>query len=697
MKNIGFDLVLPGQEDVENAPLQPQKSGRSRKTPQPELPPQRSSRRTPNPEKLQPQLTSRRDPAAGIPKKRGRPAAKAVAREKELENSLGFEATKDAGEGISAQKRKLNKAGEDRETVGAPTASIAQDEDGGTMESAANAVSATGVKKRKKRKSIGQQSISRAKSAKTRTPVSPAHPYRKKAQLDLTPKLTSDETSDDERNKEPTVKAVPLDGEDQTGNLEEIAKPDLGIDNVEANPGLSQKEGVRKPRKRKRAPFGQQPKKRSKPNPTQRTRKAKAHESLDSADLAPEVAGSLDKNAAAVTDPTDAMIEGQNVVVESPEREAQQKPNREKRQLIGQQKPPKRFEDLGESLDIPAESTISRPEEHGHALDNAGQRTQLKPKGKKRKSIGQHKSHRKSENLTIPTIPAKVPFEGLQTIPKSAPESNHKNIAASSLLKARIQDQSNQAVNEARLDASASKEIEPEIVPSKRKRGRGRKVDAAQSRTPPPITDTLASRKSKAKYKSTAAAPKARKPPKDSIPITFYASPSPVSAAIDSEDDPLSTHQAFPSTKTINAVDVLAQVCSEIITRSSSTLETHAESELDKSRKAELKRRKKTVDTYGEELAARLLQLTRTLNINIALTTRSKAAAKEERALRKGIKKLKEEREEVGVRTEELMNEKKNCELEELLNGISGAVKRGWEMEKARAGGKQAADMDVEV
>lgn len=65
--------------------------------------------------------------------------------------------------------------------------------------------------------------------------------------------------------------------------------------------------------------------------------------------------------------------------------------------------------------------------------------------------------------------------------------------------------------------------------------------------------------------------------------------------------------------------------------------------------------------------------------------------------MKKELKALEKEREEVRVRKEEVLKERKKRELEELLSGIAGAVKRGWDMQKEGEEGDAVAGMVEEV
>lgn len=101
-----------------------------------------------------------------------------------------------------------------------------------------------------------------------------------------------------------------------------------------------------------------------------------------------------------------------------------------------------------------------------------------------------------------------------------------------------------------------------------------------------------------------------RKPPKNSMPITVYRMST--NDALDSENDrseSLINPSAFPTNNGVNAVDVLAQICRELVSKSTDSFGEAAKNERNKSKKATLERKRKTIETYGEELDNRLFQL----------------------------------------------------------------------------------------
>jgi len=172
-----------------NAPLKPQMSGRSRETPQPELIPQRSSRRTPAQEQLKRRPSTRKDPITTTAKKRGRPSKKDVLEEGDMNVVPKSYPTQSDGEGTVTKKRKIGgdlideaqdlpksrepSKGRPKATIN-PHDSLAQTDDSLITDAPAEIPQ----KKRKKRKSIGQNSTKKRPGlAPTRGRQDPIRPH----------------------------------------------------------------------------------------------------------------------------------------------------------------------------------------------------------------------------------------------------------------------------------------------------------------------------------------------------------------------------------------------------------------------------------------------------------------------------------------------------------------------------------------
>lgn len=156
--------------------------------------------------------------------------------------------------------------------------------------------------------------------------------------------------------------------------------------------------------------------------------------------------------------------------------------------------------------------------------------------------------------------------------------------------------------------------------PKSRPRGRPRKSDAPLD----VIEETQPIRASQAPTKKTNNKPRhsrassdtnesaSRKPlaHADSIPITVHRL-SHLRALVfeDDDQDILAGPAPFPKKSGVNAIDVLSQICREMIAKSVDTLQRGAQNEGHEGRKAEWKRKRKAVEMFGNELDGRLFQM----------------------------------------------------------------------------------------
>ncbi|KAL8918114.1 MAG: hypothetical protein Q9208_007556 [Pyrenodesmia sp. 3 TL-2023] len=192
--NLAFDLELPGITRVSKTPLKPQKSGRSKKTPQPETLPPRSTRKTPNSTRNVPALQAGRTPATA--RRRTTKAKTTAGTGSEVEAvapGQASEAVERSTGGASTKKRKALDEIPETEAASSP-------------------------KKRRKRKSIGQQTLKK----KPRAPLKP----NTTTEPSNTP-LPVEETEDvDTKNAETAAEEPDATGEDlaKPGRLTGVAK-----------------------------------------------------------------------------------------------------------------------------------------------------------------------------------------------------------------------------------------------------------------------------------------------------------------------------------------------------------------------------------------------------------------------------------------------------------------------------------------
>ena len=154
-----------------------------------------------------------------------------------------------------------------------------------------------------------------------------------------------------------------------------------------------------------------------------------------------------------------------------------------------------------------------------------------------------------------------------------------------------------------------------------RPRGRPRKSDAPSEvidETQPPYASqaptTNKPRHSRASSETSETAARKPRVHNESIPITVHRLTR-VRALMyeDDDQDVLAGPAPFPKKSGVNAIDVLSQICREMIAKSVDTLQRGAQNEGNGSRKAEWKKKRKAVEMFGDELDGRLFQMVRSI------------------------------------------------------------------------------------
>ncbi|KZF26215.1 hypothetical protein L228DRAFT_279450 [Xylona heveae TC161] len=177
----------------------------------------------------------------------------------------------------------------------------------------------------------------------------------------------------------------------------------------------------------------------------------------------------------------------------------------------------------------------------------------------------------------------------------------------------------------------------------------------------------------------------------DSVPITVHRLARP-RAADQHEVDSIETHIPPGKHGSVNAVDVLSQICKELVDRSLDRIQTGLENASEDAIRTDLKRRKKAVEAFGEELNARFLEMTEALDNNLGLTTRLKQANKEKIALREELLSIRRERERIALRMDSIRTKHEQQskiaqgreDLNAALHDIELAVERGQSAQSAQ-------------
>ncbi|KAI4136739.1 MAG: hypothetical protein L6R39_007637 [Caloplaca ligustica] len=388
--NLAFDLELPGVPRVSKTPLKPQKSSRLRKTPEPKLLLSQSIRKTPGIAKVLPSLSSRRTPATARRRATKEPSTVASATEGNSIHHTGIsEIAQASGEKTGTKKRKALEDISENQIPALP-------------------------RKRRKRKSIGQQSLTKKPRASSRakptTPVLKAASRSRKAQDDK-PELSEviaeqpDKTvQEDERTqltaKPQTRKRKPISQAqkskkepatvhpDAPENQEEVAEQVQEAANLGSSAELAsvQPRVPSKPRKRKRRLVVQSPKKRKKPSPEE---------------LPPIVEESADiSTAAAPRDPAASPATAAGAI----KAKGTKRGRKPKSTPQGHVKPSEELTGPALTAAISDPAQADAPQADEVQSQSPGDLMTPKRKGRKRKSISQN-SFRKKKDLKCPPGP----------------------------------------------------------------------------------------------------------------------------------------------------------------------------------------------------------------------------------------------------------------------------------------------------
>ncbi|ROW14822.1 hypothetical protein VPNG_03695 [Cytospora leucostoma] len=137
-------------------------------------------------------------------------------------------------------------------------------------------------------------------------------------------------------------------------------------------------------------------------------------------------------------------------------------------------------------------------------------------------------------------------------------------------------------------------------------------------------------------------------------------------------DDILHTELPFANRSGVNAVDVLAQMCEEIIDASIQSLKEAFSDAQDAAMRKELLTKKRALEAFREELRTRLLEHTIALDTLFALKRRVREAQKEKLKLRERIIQIRAEREQVALRMDAIRI-KHDADSKEALHNISAS------------------------
>ncbi|KAK9414961.1 hypothetical protein SUNI508_10731 [Seiridium unicorne] len=159
----------------------------------------------------------------------------------------------------------------------------------------------------------------------------------------------------------------------------------------------------------------------------------------------------------------------------------------------------------------------------------------------------------------------------------------------------------------------------------------------------------------------------------------------------DTDGDILGAEIPFANRSGVNVIDVLAQMCEEVIDANLATLHEAAINADNPSTKKEYRIKLRALEAFQEELRTRLLEHTIALDTLHALKKRVRSVQKEKLALRNEILRIRAEREQVALKMDavRIRHEKENKQSLNQLN-LSTAMHH---IDLAVENGRQASEL----
>ncbi|KAI0178863.1 hypothetical protein GGR52DRAFT_533870 [Hypoxylon sp. FL1284] len=161
----------------------------------------------------------------------------------------------------------------------------------------------------------------------------------------------------------------------------------------------------------------------------------------------------------------------------------------------------------------------------------------------------------------------------------------------------------------------------------------------------------------------------------------------------DGDADILHDEIPFANRGGVNVVDVLSQICDEVIDSSLETLHEAAVNAKDSATKKELRTKLRALQAFQEELRTRLLEHTIALDTMHALKKRVRSVQKEKLALRAEIMGIRAEREQVALKMDAVRVRHENANRESLHQlGLSSTMD---DIELAMENGRSAPSLSA--
>ncbi|KKA25162.1 hypothetical protein T310_0802 [Rasamsonia emersonii CBS 393.64] len=218
------------------------------------------------------------------------------------------------------------------------------------------------------------------------------------------------------------------------------------------------------------------------------------------------------------------------------------------------------------------------------------------------------------------------------------------------------------------VDQPQAEAREPELSQKRRGRPSGSKTGAGKSKQ--------RNRQSSAQGEEAEADGESKRRG-ETVPVTVHrlanvtaldslADDSANSSSDEESADELSTRKKFPNRGGVNPADVLSQICRETLEKTLTTLKNGIANESNPARRSEWTRKRKAVEAYGAELEGRLFELSEMLDSNFVLSVQLKKAKREMADLRNRLLQVRQQRQEIALRMDEVRRKHNEEESEKM-------------------------------
>ncbi|KAI9891686.1 MAG: hypothetical protein M1814_002436 [Vezdaea aestivalis] len=171
----------------------------------------------------------------------------------------------------------------------------------------------------------------------------------------------------------------------------------------------------------------------------------------------------------------------------------------------------------------------------------------------------------------------------------------------------------------------------------------------------------------------------------NTVPIVVHRLPTTANNMDDDDSEDDLVKDNFIRRGGVNAIDVLGQICRELVAKTVELLWQEQHHEKNNVKKGEWRRKRKAVEAFGTELDTRCFELTEALDNNHALTTRLKATHKKKLELREQLLHVRKDRERLAIRTDEVRRRYEaalkafqgDSDLNDAMQDLELAVERG--------------------